>query len=244
MNMSETTLTSQQKEAVKRLLEQKVYQGDAMAAFRLFSRYVSGNDEHFEKNTEKAMFYLECSADLCFPHALDLMTALYSGNEIYGLKMKPNLEMLVRYLQRLVVADKLYNYNNVTVDEREKFYKLQWSAYAKLGRLYITDDTLYAQNPYLGYAISLKLAEEHGYTESMYALGRYYRDREGNYYPSQTLMQKRDIWGMSLYYYERALNNDNSKFANAALNEYNNLAQYINERDGRSDEAAIPYYHS
>ena len=79
----------------------------------------------------------------------------------------------------------------------------------------------------------------------MYALGRYYRDRESNvHYPSQTLMNKRDVWGMALYYYERAINNDNSKFASAAMSEYNHLARYINERDGRSDEVAIPYYQS
>lgn len=243
--MSEITLNQQQKEAEKKLLEQKMYQGDAMAAFRLFSGYALGSDEHFEKNPEKAMLYLEYSADLGFPHALDFMTAIYSGNEIYGIKKEKDVNMQVKYLRHLVVADKLYDYNNVDAEEREKFYQMQWDAYAKLGRLYITEDTLYAQDSYLGYAISIKLAEEHGCTESMYALGRYYRDR-GNtvYYSSQTLINKRDIWGTALYYYERALNNDNSKFANAAMNEYNSLAQYINERDGRSDETAIPYYKS
>lgn len=245
MNMSETTLTSQQKKAAKELLEQKVYQGDAIAAFRLFSGYVQGNDENFEKNPEKAMTYLQYSADLGFPHALDFMATLYSGTEIKGLKKEPNLEMHINYLQRLVISESIYDYNNVDADEREKFYQMQWDAYAKLGRLYITDDTLYERDSYLGYAISLKLAEERGCTESMYALGRYYRDRGSNvHYPSQTLMKKRDVWGMALYYYERAINNDNSKFASAAMSEYNHLAQYINERDGRSDETAIPYYQS
>lgn len=243
--MNETVLNSEQKAAARKIImEQEVYQGDAIAAFRLFSGYVQGNNENFEKNPEKAMTYLQYSADLGFPHALDFMAKLYSGTEIKGLKKEPNLEMHINYLQRLVISESIYDYNNVDINEREKFYKMLWDAYARIGRLYITEDTLYEKDSCLGYSISLKLAEEKGITESMYALGRYYRDRGGAYYPSQTLMKKRNVWGMALYYYERAINNDNSMFANAALNEYNNLAQYINERDGRSDETAIPYYES
>lgn len=240
--MNETTLNSEQKAAAKKLMEQKVYQGDAMTAFRMFSMYLNGEDENLKKDYEKAMTYLQYSADLGFPHALDFMAALYSGKEIKGLKKEPNLGIYINYLQRLIISESIYDYNNVDASEREEFYKMQWNAYATIGRLYITEDTLYSKDSYLGYAISLMLAEEKGFTESLYALGQYYHYRNGTYYPSQTLMNKRDVWGMALYYYERALNNDNSKFANAAMKEYNDLARYINERDGRSAEVAIPYY--
>lgn len=244
--MNETSLTSEQKLSIKRLHEINTYKGDGEAAFRLFSGYTQGEDEGFQKDLNLAFHYLECSADLSYPHALDFMASLYMGIEICGLKKEPNLQLAVQYLKRLVVSDSVYDFNKVENDRREEFYRIQWDAYAKLGRLYITEDILYNTDNYLGYAISLRLAEGNGITQSMYALGRYYRDRADNlgnlYYPSQTLMNKRDIFGMALYYYELAINNDNSRYAQAAMNEYNHLAQYINEHDGRNSENAIPYY--
>ena len=243
--MNQNTLTSQQKAAMKKLLELKTYQGDGEAAFRLFSGYVRGEDEGFPKDLDLALEYLKCSADLGFPQALDFMAELYLGNEFFGLKLNDDILMSVHYLKRLVISERLYDYNKLNASEREKMYRAGWEAYAKLGRLYITEDVLYNTDNYIGYAISLKLAEERGITQSMYALGRYYRDRGNNvYYPSQTLMNKRNVWGMALYYYELAINNDNSKFAQAAMSEYNELARYINETEGRTDETAIPYYRT
>ncbi len=222
----------------------QAYLGDALSAFKMFLGYALNDKENkcYHDDPQLAFTYLQYAADLGFPYALDEIAALYAGKKFRELKKEPDLEMQVTYLKRLVIADKIYDYNQVDEPMREKFYKLQWDAYSKLGRLYITEDKLFAKDPYLGYAISFKLTEERGCTESMYALGRYYRDRDGKYCPSQTLMKKRDVWGTALYFYEFAINNDNSQFSNAAMNEYNHLAQYINERDGRTDENAIQYY--
>lgn len=241
--MNQKKLISQDKKMIKKLLELKTYQGDGEAAFRLFSGYARGVDEGFQKDLNLAFHYLECSADLGFPHALNFMATLYAGIEIHGIKKQLDLKKRIHYLKRLTIASATYNLNNLPDKERNEISELMWNAYATIGMLYIVEDELFKENNYLGYAISLKLAEEKGITQSMYALGRYYRDRGNNvYYPSATLMKQRDVWGMALYYYELAINNDNSRYAQAAMNEYNDLARYINERDGRTQETAIPYY--
>ena len=79
--------------------------------------------------------------------------------------------------------------------------------------------------------------------ESLYALG-YYFDcyRPPQYTPSETLLKKRGNLGMALYYYERAINTDNSRYANLAFDAYNQLAEYINVEECRTEENMIPYY--
>ena len=41
---------------------------------------------------------------------------------------------------------------------------------------------------------------------------------------------------------ECAINTDNSKYANLALEQYNRLAEQINVSEGRTEENMIPYY--
>lgn len=235
-------MTAEQKTAMRKLLRERTYQGDAISAFRLFSGFVQGL-EGFEKDLDKALEYLEISADLGFPHAIEFMKNLYRGKDVFGIKKEKDIKKYVEYLERMIVSDQLFDYTSVDEEERNKFYEMKWKAYAELGAQYIIDKQLYAEDNYKGYAISLYVAEEKGFAESLYALG-YYFDcyRPPKYTPSDTLLKKRGNLGVALYYYERALNTDNSRYASLAFDAYNSLAEEINVNEGRTEETMIPYY--
>ena len=236
-------LTEKQKKQYKEALLRKTYQGDAIAAFNVFGGYNQGKDG-FEKDVDKSFEYLKISADLGFPQALDAMKSIYGGTDILGIKKEQDLKKYINYLEMLSISDQIFDYNSVKDEKwRNKFYTMEWEAYAELGRLYITIPQLYAQDNRRGFTISLYVAEKRGLAESLYALG-YYFDcyRPPQYTPSETLLKKRGNLGMALYYYERAINTDNSRYANLAFDAYNQLAEYINVEECRTEENMIPYY--
>ena len=109
--------------------------------------------------------------------------------------------------------------------------------------LWYNINTLYEEDNYKGYCLSLYVAGQKGTPESLCMLG-YYFDcyRPPQYVPSNTLLKKRGNLGTALYYYECAINTDNSKYANLALEQYNRLAEQINVSEGRTEENMIPYY--
>ena len=132
-----------------------------------------------------------------------------------------------------------FNLNNMNITQSnfqvdnansnfKKYYDYEWQAYATLGRLFIMNDEL--NNIELGHAISLKLSEENNMTESLFAMGYYWYYRMGTQYYEQALP-----------YFERALNNDNSFWAEQALRYYNGVAQYANE-EYRGPNGQIQYY--
>ena len=238
----ERTLTKEQQQAFEEMLQEKTYCGDAFSAFRLFTNYLKGTNG-FRKDPDKAFEYLKISSDLGYPHAINLLKLLYSGNDLYGLKIERYLRKRIECLEKLSVADQLFDFSTVTEEERNEFYQMEWNALAELGRLYILDSTLYEEDNYKGYCLSLYVAGQKGTPESLCMLG-YYFDcyRPPQYVPSNTLLKKRGNLGTALYYYECAINTDNSKYANLALEQYNRLAEQINVSEGRTEENMIPYY--
>ena len=220
----ERTLTKEQQQAFEEMLQEKTYCGDAFSAFRLFTNYLKGTNG-FRKDPDKAFEYLKISSDLGYPHAINLLKLLYSGNDLYGLKIERDLRKRIECLEKLSVADQLFDFSTVTEEERNEFYQMEWNALAELGRLYILDSTLYEEDNYKGYCLSLYVAGQKGTPESLCMLGYYF-----------------DCYRTALYYYECAINTDNSKYANLALEQYNRLAEQINVSEGRTEENMIPYY--
>ncbi len=202
--------------------------GDPQAAMSLFACYCNGT-EGYEENKELALKYLHYAAELGQPDALKMLIDLYTGKKFAGLELTADINKKVRYLKILAFVDQVIDLNTINDGkDTQKFYNYEWEAYAELGRLYVMEDSLNSRA--LGYAISLKLAEENNMTEALFTLGYYwfYIMGENNY-------------ETSLAYFERALNNDNSFWANQAMKYYNNIAQYANQ-EFRGPNGQIQYY--
>lgn len=203
-------------------------EGNPQAVMSLFACYCNGN-EGYEENKELALKYLHYAARLCHPDALQMLIELYSGKSFAGLKIEKNINEKVKYLKMLAFVDRVIDLNSLNGGKDiQKYYDYEWNAYAELGRLYIMEDSLNARE--LGYAISLKLAEENNMTEALFTLGYYWYYIMGEY-----------NYETSLCYFERALNNDNSFWAKQAMDFYNAIAQYANE-NFRGPNGQIQYY--
>ena len=103
----ERTLTKEQQQAFEEMLQEKTYCGDAFSAFRLFTNYLKGTNG-FRKDPDKAFEYLKISSDLGYPHAINLLKLLYSGNDLYGLKIEPKSNFNV-YVEDYLVSFKKTN---------------------------------------------------------------------------------------------------------------------------------------
>ena len=109
----ERTLTKEQQQAFEEMLQEKTYCGDAFSAFRLFTNYLKGTNG-FRKDPDKAFEYLKISSDLGYPHAINLLKLLYSGNDLYGLKIERDLRKRIECLEKFSVADQLFDFSTVT----------------------------------------------------------------------------------------------------------------------------------
>lgn len=207
-------------------------QGDPKAAMSLFSCYCSGL-EGYEENKELAIKYLHIAAELCHPDALKFLIELYTGKKILGLELAPDVNKKVKYLKMLAFVDQVIDFNSINGGkDAQKYYEYELEAYAELGRIYVMDESFNSRE--LGYAISLKLAEDNNITESLFTLGYYW------YWLEEKNMEHY-YYERSLSYFERALNNDNSFWAKKALQAYNEVARFANEYC-RGPEFQIPYY--
>lgn len=219
-------LTQNQAKIARKL---NLRRGDSVAAMSLCVCYASGS-QGYEKNLKLAWKYLQYAARLCNPDALEVITDLYDGGNFSGLTVTPNLNERVKYLRMLCFADKIINFKELSDDKEkiERYYASQQEAYITLGRLYIMEDSLNELE--LGHAISLKLAEENHVTESLFAMEYYWYYKVGEH-----------EYAKSLSYFERALNNDRTYWANEALRYYNTIAKYVNEEYLGPDDQ-IPLY--
>lgn len=208
--------------------ELNLRKGDPQAAMSLFACYCNGT-QGYEENKEIAIKYLHYAAELCHPEALQMLVDLYTGKSFAGLKLNPDINKKIKYLKMLAFVDHVIDFNSLNGGkDTQKFYNYEWNAFAELGRLYVMEESLNSR--YLGYAISLKLAEVDNMTESLFTLGYYWFYIMGEKY-----------YETSLSYFERALNNDNSFWANQAMKYYNNIAQYAN-KEFRGPNGQIQYY--
>lgn len=212
----------------KILRELGLLEGNPTSAMSLFACYCNGLNG-YEEDKELALKYLHYAARLCHPEALNILADLYGGKSFAGLKLEKNINEKVKYLKMLAYAENVIDFNSLNEGkDNQTFYDYEWNAYAELGRLYVMEDSLNARP--LGYAISLKLAEENNMTEALFTLGYYW------FY----IMGERN-YETSLYYFERALNNDNSFWAQQAMKFYNEIAQFANE-NYRGPNGQIQYY--
>ena len=235
-------LTKEQHEAFEYIMQERIYHSNTVSAFEIFKSYVKG-EYGFPKDTEKAFEYLKISSDLCFPPALYLIRAIYQGKEVFGIKIEKDLRKYVDALERLSVADNIYDYSALDEEHKNRFYQMQWEAMAELGKQYIIEPELYNEDNYKGYCLSLYAAENAGLAQAYFSLGFYYDCyRPPTHVVSNTLLKKRGNLGTALFYYEMAINSGDAEYSQLAMTAYNKLAEEINVRECRTEESMIPYY--